>query len=66
MNKPTEEELQQLISENANSVGITFEKLDKGELFRYVSNSGAFPKKTFSMGEGKEKRYYLEGRKIIK
>ena len=41
-----------------------FEKLDKDELFRYVSSKGAFPRKTFSMGEGIEKRYYLEGRKI--
>jgi hypothetical protein len=43
-----------------------FEKLDKADLFRYVSKNGAFPRKTFSMGEGVEKRYYLEGRRITK
>ncbi len=47
-----------------NGVGIFLDKLDKSELFRYVSNNGALPRKTFSMGENIEKRYYLEGSKI--
>lgn len=58
--------LNDLIKADKNSVGITFDKLDKKELFNYVSNTGAFPRKTFSMGEGVEKRYYLEGRLIKK
>ncbi len=58
--------LKDLIDADSNSVGITFEKLDKKQLFNYVSNTGAFPRKTFSMGEGVEKRYYLEGRFIRK
>lgn len=45
-------------------VAVLFDKLDKKDLFRFVSKNGAFPRKTFSMGEGVEKRYYLEGRKI--
>ena len=53
-----------LVDKNENSVGIFFEKMDKNDLFRYVSQSGALPRKTFSMGENVEKRYYLEGRKI--
>ena len=57
--------LQKLVDDNADcAVGILFEKLDKADLFKYVSKNGAFPRKTFSMGEGIEKRYYLEGRKI--
>ncbi len=59
-----EENLKKLIDDNANSVGILFEKIDKSNLFKYVANNGAFPRKTFSMGEGVEKRYYLEGRVI--
>ena len=59
-----EENLRKLIDDNKNSVGILFDKIDKSNLFKYVSNKGAFPRKTFSMGEGVEKRYYLEGRKI--
>ncbi|MBR2870706.1 MAG: DUF1015 domain-containing protein [Clostridia bacterium] len=59
-----ESNLEKLVKATENAVGIYFEKLDKAELFRYVSEKGAFPRKTFSMGEGIEKRYYLEGRKI--
>ena len=58
--------LKKLIDENERSVGILFEKLNKQDLFKYVSKNGAFPRKTFSMGEGVEKRYYLEGRRITK
>lgn len=61
-----EENIKKLVDANDDSVGILFEKLDKKDLFRYVSFNGAFPRKTFSMGEGIEKRYYLEGRKIVK
>ena len=56
--------LKKLVDENNTSVGIMFEKLDKNQLFPFVSSKGAFPRKTFSMGEGIEKRYYLEGKKI--
>ena len=61
-----DENLQKLVDSRSDAVGILFEKLDKGALFRYVSKNGAFPRKTFSMGEGIEKRYYLEGRRITK
>jgi hypothetical protein len=56
--------IKKLVDENNTSVGIMFEKLDKNQLFPFVSSKGAFPRKTFSMGEGIEKRYYLEGKKI--
>ncbi len=59
-----ESNLTKLVDGRAGAVGILFEKLDKSELFKYVSKNGAFPRKTFSMGEGIEKRYYLEGRRI--
>ncbi len=61
-----ETNLKKLVDGNQTAVGILFEKLDKGDLFKYVSKNGAFPRKTFSMGEGVEKRYYLEGRRITK
>lgn len=48
----------------ADELGIMFGAMDKSELFGYVSKYGALPRKTFSMGEGVEKRYYLEGRRI--
>lgn len=61
-----DENLKKLVKGNSNSIGILFDKLDKKDLFCYVSKVGAFPRKTFSMGEGIEKRYYLEGRRITK
>ncbi len=61
-----EDNLKKLVDGEESGVGILFGKLDKSELFRYVSAVGPFPRKTFSMGEGIEKRYYIEGRKIVK
>lgn len=61
-----EASLKKLVDGGEDTVGIMFEKLDKSDLFKYVSEKGAFPRKTFSMGEGVEKRYYLEGRRITK
>ncbi len=61
-----ESNIKKLVDGRNDAVGILFEKLDKSELFKYVSTNGAFPRKTFSMGEGVEKRYYLEGRRITK
>ena len=36
----------------------------KEELFPTVIHDGVLPRKTFSMGEAQDKRFYLEGRKI--
>ena len=38
--------------------------IEKEELFSYVEQYGCLPRKTFSMGEARSKRYYLEARKI--
>jgi hypothetical protein len=38
--------------------------MDKGDQFKTVILDGALPRKTFSMGEAKEKRFYMECRKI--
>lgn len=61
-----DDNLKKLVDSRQDAVGILFENLDKGDLFKYVSQNGAFPRKTFSMGEGIEKRYYLEGRRITR
>ena len=61
-----ESNIKKLVDEKGDAVGVLFDKLDKSDLFKYVSQNGAFPRKTFSMGEGVEKRYYLEGRRITK
>lgn len=53
------------LGERPDSVGFLFPAVDKGDLFRTIVLDGALPRKTFSMGEADEKRYYLECRKIV-
>jgi hypothetical protein len=36
----------------------------KSELFATVAARGVFPKKSFSVGHARDKRYYLECRKL--
>lgn len=45
-------------------VGFIFDGMEKADLFSYVEAHGALPRKTFSMGAAKTKRYYTEARKI--
>ena len=50
---------------NADSVvGLHLPALAKLELLRMVVREGALPRKTFSMGEADEKRFYMESRRI--
>lgn len=46
------------------AVGFLLPAMEKGQLFPGVISGGVLPRKTFSMGNAREKRYYLEGRKI--
>ena len=46
--------------------GILFPIMDKSDFFKTVIVDWALPRKTFSMWEADEKRYYLEARKIVK
>ncbi len=54
------------LSKEHNAIGIALKSMPKSDLFPYVAQSGALPKKTFSMGEAEDKRYYLEARRIKK
>ena len=47
-----------------NTVSILLPVFDKAELFAFGAAGKILPRKTFSLGHGREKRYYLEGRKI--
>lgn len=49
-----------------NAVGILLPPMPKSLLFPAVAKDGPLPRKTFSMGEANEKRYYMEARKIGK
>ena len=46
------------------AVGFLLPAMEKSQLFRGVIADGILPRKTFSMGHAREKRYYLEGRAI--
>ncbi|MBQ7415472.1 MAG: DUF1015 domain-containing protein [Oscillospiraceae bacterium] len=52
------------LARKERSVGFLLPAMEKHQLFRGVISGGALPRKTFSMGHAREKRYYLEGRKI--
>jgi hypothetical protein len=45
--------------------GILLPPVKKSGLFETVARSGPLPRKSFSMGEGIEKRYYLECRRLF-
>ena len=52
------------LSMEENSLGILLPAIDKSEFFAGIEKDGSLPRKTFSMGEAFEKRYYFEARKI--
>jgi hypothetical protein len=47
-----------------NNAGFYLPGMNKSDLFKTVILDGALPRKTFSMGEAHEKRFYMEARKI--
>ena len=56
--------LLRLLSERADAMGFMPRVFGKFELFPTVRRLGALPRKTFSMGEANDKRFYLEARAL--
>ena len=56
-----DEELTELTADGA---GVLLPSVEKDDFFRLIKAGGNLPKKTFSMGEGNEKRYYIEAKRI--
>jgi hypothetical protein len=48
-----------------NAVGLLLPPVKKGGLFETVARRGPLPRKSFSMGEAGEKRFYLECRRLF-
>ncbi len=48
------------------NIGIFLPAIDKHSFFQTIVKDKTFPRKTFSMGEANEKRYYIECRKITR
>jgi hypothetical protein len=56
--------LRSVCDKNPDAVGISLPPLAKADLFPYVLRQGVLPRKSFSMGEAVEKRYYVESKAI--
>ena len=52
------------LSMQRNAIGFKLPAMGKDQLFKTVIADGVLPRKTFSMGHARDKRYYLEARKI--
>ena len=52
------------LGQKHGNAGIYLPAMKKQDLFRTVVLDGALPRKTFSMGEAWENRFYLEARRI--
>lgn len=59
------EEALEYLGRQSGNVGFYLPALAKSDFFRTVIRDGALPRKTFSMGEADEKRFYLECRQIV-
>ena len=53
-----------LAEERPDAVAFLLPPMGKEELFPTVIHDGVLPRKTFSMGEAQDKRFYLEARRI--
>lgn len=58
------DEAKKLAGEREDAIAFLMPPMGKEELFPTVIHDGVLPRKTFSMGEAHDKRFYLEARKI--
>ena len=52
------------LSAAPDAIGFLLPEIDKHSFFRDVERLGVLPRKTFSMGEADEKRFYMEAKRI--
>ena len=52
------------LAKKAENIAFLLPKPHKNDLFKAVIKDGALPRKTFSMGEANDKRFYFEAKKI--
>ena len=58
------EDVTEKLAQADNTIGFLLPGMEKSDLFRGVIMDGALPRKTFSMGEAHDKRFYFEAKKI--
>jgi hypothetical protein len=54
------------LASRPGSLGLYLPPIDKAGFFPTLVRDGVMPRKTFSMGEAPEKRFYIEARKIVR
>lgn len=54
------------LAEKSAAVGVLLPPVAKESFFKTIAERGPLPRKSFSMGEASEKRFYLECRKLFK
>ncbi len=59
-----EDTLLNLVKGHPDRIGFLLPTLNKHDLFASITRDGPTPRKTFSLGEAHEKRYYIECRRI--
>lgn len=59
-----EKNVRALVAGHPDRVGFLFSGMTKSDLFRTVLYDGSLPRKTFSMGNADDKRFYLECRRL--
>lgn len=52
------------LAREEGAVGFLLPAIEKDRLFSEIISDGVLPRKTFSMGHAREKRYYMEARRI--
>ena len=52
------------LAQEQDTIGFMVDRMEKNDLFETVIKDGALPRKTFSMGEAQDKRFYLECKRI--
>ena len=58
------EDVARKLGSQPGNLSFLLPPMGKDQLFRTVMADGVLPRKTFSMGEAQDKRYYLEARRI--
>jgi len=58
------DEVLQGLAARPGNLGFLLPPMDKSRLFPTVIRDGVLPRKTFSMGQAADKRFYVEGRRI--
>ena len=60
-----EDECLRITQENSQAIAVLLPPIKKEDLFTTVCHNGPLPRKSFSMGNAEEKRFYLECRKLF-